>query len=239
MKLVKGYLDKSENQHDWGEQRVSVPSICWYGTATSVRETRQSKVDERLNNLHKRSPALQRHLLGASSRKFRYGFEVHDYVREYDLSRREGEYLEGLKLQFDSSQVTADVSKGLEAKIRSIQQNQRLAEAPSPINDYLKNLLSFVKQYLEQYTDFRSNQDACSVEFVICVPAAWDEHATTRMEQTVATAIGRSGIVHKRHPDRDNFFIVSEPEAASLSVLQSNSRQIKVSTVRYPISRYQ
>jgi hypothetical protein len=92
-----------------------------------------------------------------------------------------------------------------------------------------------IAHYLEQL--FRHTRDRLvrvgytsesSVEFVLCVPAAWRGKACRQMHAAMKEAINKSGFGRLQNGSVDNLFIVSEPEAAAAAVVKAEKAQLTV-----------
>lgn len=233
IKLVTGFPDSAENRNDWQDQkRVSVPSQCWYGPKTKATLKRK----RRLSDSDKRSRGgdrlIQSFLLNESKRTYQWGYGVQDQINNHDPQKTQGVYVENSKLYLDNSKETEELRSILRSRIKSLRDMRAIKNNLEPITGYLTQLLKYTRKYLEKEANFNEN---CQVEFVVCVPAAWNAQATMRMQRIVETAIRRSAFLKRNSPSERNLFMISEPEAASICVLESNRSRFKVSIERIVI----
>lgn len=138
----------------------------------------------------------------------------------FDHARR----LARFKLMLDDSKCTERVRGPLEETCKRLKMMGLIETNTDLIAHYLEHLFRHTNDRLvrEGYTH-ESN-----VEFVLCVPAAWESKACRRMHTAMSKAIEKSGFGSLRNKSVNNLFIVSEPEAAAAAVVDSGKAQLMV-----------
>jgi hypothetical protein len=163
-----------------------------------------------------------------NSREYFWGYGVQKQLQYPDTNRAQSRRIARSKLLLDESPHTDAIRAQL---VPSLEQLKRLkiigkeTAVTDVIADFLEHLFRHTKAQLTRSHGFH---DACSIEFVLCVPAIWTQSACRRMQTAMATAISRSGFGKVDSGSVDNLFIVSEPEAAAACVLADSTQRVKV-----------
>ncbi|KAH8816829.1 Hsp70 family protein-like protein [Xylogone sp. PMI_703] len=116
------------------------------------------------------------------------------------------------KLLLDKSEHTQSFRHGLLMPLKRLKQAGIIRKDEDVISSYLSHLFRHTK---EQLTSLYGLNDSCIVEHVLCVPNAWSPEALRIMQECIQAAIQASEL-----GSMDNLFIVSEPEAAAMFVLE-------------------
>lgn len=124
------------------------------------------------------------------------------------------------KLILDVSPLTADIRAGLLKSISILKQKHFIRKDTDIIIDFLTHLLQHTKSQLIKYHSF---DESVPVEFVVCVPVAWEGPAWHKMQTAVTQAVKRAAFSELSSSSVQNMFMVSEPEAAAASVLSTSS----------------
>jgi hypothetical protein len=149
-----------------------------------------------------------------------WGYEVQKQLQYSDTNRNQNRSMSRFKLLLGESNLTRQVRLDLESNIKELKRKKIIKEKEDVITDYLKYLLSHVKNELIRDHGF---SNACPVEFVLCVPPIWTPNASRIMQKCLEIAIRKSGFGSVENDSVDNLFIVSEPEAAATYVLASTT----------------
>ena len=158
-----------------------------------------------------------------------------EYLWGYSLQRNCGHDVTSLdtklritrpKLILDHSCLTADIRAGLQHSIKVLKENRCIRKDIDVIIDFLTRLLQHTKFYLMNYHNF---DEIMPVEFVICVPVAWEQPACRKMQMAVTQAVKRANFSQLGNSSIQNMFMISEPEAAAACVLSGPSN-IEVSS---------
>ena len=142
------------------------------------------------------------------------------------------------KLILDHSLLTADIRADLHNGIKILKEKRCIRKDIDVITDFLTRLLQHTKFYLMNYHNF---DESMPVEFVICVPVAWEQPACRKMQMAVTQAVQRANFSQLSNSSIQNMFMISEPEAAASCVL-SGPNNIDVSSRSHlclPPSHYQ
>lgn len=107
-------------------------------------------------------------------------------------------------------------------KQAKIKRKKTIKRDEDVIADYLTQLFRHTKEQLEGM----GIPGGSEFEHVLCVPAMWDADACREMQNSVAIAVKRTGL-----GSMDDFFLVSEPEAAAAFVLAGHRHEINVSRI--------
>ncbi|KAF2103519.1 hypothetical protein NA57DRAFT_32622 [Rhizodiscina lignyota] len=150
-----------------------------------------------------------------------FGYKVQDALRfpgSLSSGRRANEPISRMKLMLHNDITTREVRRELRPILNDLKrQKPRIIERHEDvIADSLTCLLGHTKCQLRKRDDFR---DGSQVEFVLCIPPAWQPKARRQMQEAMAVAIRRSGLGDTRDKTVDNLFYVPEPEAAAEFVL--------------------
>jgi hypothetical protein len=129
------------------------------------------------------------------------------------------------KLILDVSPLTAGIRAELLDSISILKQKHLIGKNTDIIIDFLTHLLQHTKSQLIKYHNF---DESIPVEFVVCVPVAWEGPAWHKMQTAVTQAVKRAAFSELSNSSVQNMFMVSEPEAAAASVL-SDSSSVEVS----------
>jgi hypothetical protein len=161
-----------------------------------------------------------------SSKEYFWGYGVQKQLEFPDMNRAQSRRIAKSKLLLDASPQTAEIRTKLNTTLQVLKKMKVIKEDNDVIADFLEHLFRHTKQQLARSHGFHV---ACSVEFVLCVPAIWTRKACRIMQTAMATAISRSGFGAVDSGSVDNLFIVSEPEAAAAYVLEADTDDVLVS----------
>jgi hypothetical protein len=154
-----------------------------------------------------------------------WGYGVQDQLKEADYDADHSRRLSRFKLMLDKSPQTTSVRNALSETCKTLKKMRLIEEDTDIIADYLEQLFRHTKKRLiesEGYTD------ESTVEFVLCIPAAWEAGACRKMQAAMGRSITLSGLGKLQNGSVDNLFLVSEPEAAAAWVLASEKTRLKV-----------
>ena len=224
--------------------RYDVPTECWYPNVEPTIEEISAKTHQRFNSMRMSSSSptvsaddstddeetmadmadmeADRKLRYASDYYWGYGVTAH--LDQIGIGIDRGNRLTRFKLMLDNQDSTLCVRQNLAPILARLKDQKRIKEDWHIIAHFLENLFRHVYQELTETYGFNADS---SVEHILCVPAAWTPKACRVMQTAMTEAIGNSGITRLWNKSIDNLFIVSEPEAATLCVME-NSRDIKV-----------
>jgi hypothetical protein len=160
-----------------------------------------------------------------NSREYFWGYAVQKHLQYPDTNRAQSRRIARSKLLLDKSAQTEIIRAQLRPSLEQLKRLKLIREESDVIADFLEHLFRHTKVQLTRSYGFH---DACSIEFVLCVPAIWTQSACRTMQKAMATAISKSGFGNVDSGSVDNLFIVSEPEAAAACVLADNTQNIKV-----------
>ncbi|PMD44863.1 hypothetical protein L207DRAFT_240865 [Hyaloscypha variabilis F] len=149
-----------------------------------------------------------------------WGYEVQTELRFPDTNRNQNRRMSRFKLLLDESNLTKKVRVDLKPNLKELKRKKIIKIKEDVIADYLKYLLSHVKNELNRDYGFSKT---CPVEFVLCVPSTWTPKAGRIMQKSLEIAIRESGFGNLENDSIDNLFIVSEPEAAAAYLLASTT----------------
>jgi hypothetical protein len=166
-----------------------------------------------------------------TSREYFWGYGVQKQLQYPDSNRAQTRRIARSKLLLDTSPYTATIRAHLKPSLDQLKKLKVIKEDTDVITDFLEHLFQHTKAQLIRSHGFH---DACSVEFVLCVPAIWTQKACRTMQTAMATAMSRSGFGKADGGSVDNLFIVSEPEAAAACVLAESGQSILVRIPLYP-----
>jgi hypothetical protein len=162
------------------------------------------------------------------SREYFWGYAVQKQLQYPDTNRAKTRRIARSKLLLDDSPQTETIRAQLRPSLEHLKRLKiigRETAVTDVIADFLEHLFRHTKAQLIRSHGFH---DACSIEFVLCVPAIWTQKACRKMQIAMATAISRSGLGKVDSGSVDNLFIVSEPEAAAACVLADSAQRVKV-----------
>ena len=160
-----------------------------------------------------------------TSREYFWGYGVQKQLQYPDSNRAQTRRIARSKLLLDTSSHTATIRAQLKPSLDQLKKLKVIKEDTDVIADFLERLFQHTKAQLTRSHGFHN---ACSIEFVLCVPAIWTQKACRVMQTAMTTAIRRSGFGKVDSGSIDNLFIVSEPEAAAACVLAESSQSILV-----------
>jgi hypothetical protein len=160
-----------------------------------------------------------------TSREYFWGYGVQKQLQYPDSNRAQTRRIARSKLLLDTSPYTAAIRAQLKPSLDQLKKLKVIKEDTDVIADFLEHLFQHTKAQLTRSHGFHN---ACSIEFVLCVPAIWTQKACRVMQTAMATAISRTGFGKVDSGSIDNLFIVSEPEAAAACVLAESSQSILV-----------
>lgn len=160
-----------------------------------------------------------------TSREYFWGYGVQKQLQYPDSNRAQTRRIARSKLLLDTSPHTATIRAHLKPSLDKLKKLKVIKEDTDVIADFLEHLFQHTKAQLTRSHGFHN---ACSIEFVLCVPAIWTQKACRIMQTAMATAISRSGFGKVDSGSIDNLFIVSEPEAAAACVLAESGQSILV-----------
>jgi hypothetical protein len=221
--------------------RFDVPTECWYANMKRTIEEISARNDQLLNSMHVSSSLsaasaddsdddeeamadMEADLALHLSFDYCWGYGVAARLDQIGIGSDRGNRLTRFKLMLDKQDSTLCVRQSLAPILAKLNEQKQIKEDSDIIAHFLENLFRHVHQELTQSYGF--NED-CSVEYILCVPAAWTPKACRVMQTAMTKAIRNSAITRLLNDSIDNLFIVSEPEAATLCVME-NSRDIKV-----------
>jgi hypothetical protein len=160
-----------------------------------------------------------------TSREYFWGYGVQKQLQYPDSNRAKIRRIARSKLLLDTSPYTATIRAQLKPSLDQLKKLKVIKEDTDVIADFLEHLFQHTKGQLTRSHGFH---DACSIEFVLCVPAIWTQKACRIMQTAMATAISKSRFGKVDSGSVDNLFIVSEPEAAAACVLAESGQSILV-----------
>jgi hypothetical protein len=219
--------------------RLDVPTECWYENLKPTMKEASARNDRLLNPTHvSPSPsAASSNEIGSdkeamadmeadlrSSSGYCWGYGVAERLDQIGIGNDRGNRLTRFKLMLDKQDSTLCVRRSLAPTLAKLIDQKQIKEESDIIAHFLESLFRHVCQELTQSYGF--NKD-CSVEYILCVPAAWTPKACRVMQAAMTRAIRSSEITRLPAGSIDDLFIVSEPEAATLCVME-DSRDIKV-----------
>ena len=160
-----------------------------------------------------------------SSREYFWGYGVQKQLQYPDTNRAQSRRIARSKLLLDVSPHTDTIRTLLRPSLEQLKRLKVIRQDTDVIADFLEHLFRHTKAQLTRSHGFH---DACSIEFVLCVPAIWTQKGCRAMQTAMAAAISRSGFGNVASGSVDNLFIVSEPEAAAACVLADSAQRILV-----------
>ena len=167
---------------------------------------------------HNESNIHYDHYLDSSEEeKFYWGYGVHKQLKATDLHGDDTSKVARFKLMLDSTEYTENIRKGLKQTFRQLKRYNLIKSPSDTISDYLARLFLHTKRKLAERHQL---SDCCSVEFVLCVPAAWKSKACREMQAAMERALRKADFGMVDRGGINNLFLVSEPEAASAYVLE-------------------
>jgi len=144
-----------------------------------------------------------------------WGWGVHSKLLKPE-STLDFYHLTNFKLHLDrDSNSAAELRRDSMAVMKSL----KGLKTKDLIAIYLGNLFKHVKSQLTASYGFHGQSP---VEFVLCVPAAWDWQACQVMQDALDTAVKTSRFLALEHDTIPDIFIVAEPEAALAYVLDTD-----------------
>lgn len=162
------------------------------------------------------------------STEYFWGYAVQKQLQYPDNNRAKTRRIARSKLLLDESPRTETIRSQLRPSLDCLKRLKIIGKDTAVIDviaDFLEQLFRHSKAQLIRSHGFH---DACSIEFVLCVPAIWTQQACRKMQTAMAQAISRSGFGRADNGSVDNLFIVSEPEAAAACVLADSTQGVKV-----------
>jgi hypothetical protein len=222
--------------------RFDVPTECWYANMEPTTEKPTARNDQPLNSTHVSSSSsaasaddvdgdeeamadMEADLSLHFSSDYCWGYGVTARLDQIGIGNDRGNRLTRFKLMLDKQDSTLCVRQSLAPTLAKLIDQKQIKEDSDIIADFLENLFRHVHRELTQSHGFTKD---CTVEYILCVPAAWTPKACRVMQTAMTKAIRKSDITRlPKDSSIDNLFIVSEPEAATLCVME-NSRDIKV-----------
>jgi hypothetical protein len=167
------------------------------------------------------------------SEEYFWGYGVQEQLKLPDSNRDQKRRIARSKLLLDTTESTAILREQLSDTLKSLKKRRLIKDDADVIADFLEHLFHHTKDQLSQSYSF---DEACLVEFVLCVPAIWNQKACRTMQTAMEAAIRRSGLGSVASGSVDNLFIVSEPEAAATCVLAASSE--KSIMVQFPLASH-
>jgi hypothetical protein len=164
--------------------------------------------------------------------RFHWGYSIRRFISP-DMDRNRFNRVSRSKLLLDQSPRTQDIRDELKPILERLKgskiKRKRIIERDEDvIADYLTQLYRHAKRELEK----SGVPDNSIFEHVLCIPAIWGANACREMQNAAAIAVEKSGL-----GTMDNFFLVSEPEAAAAFVLAKQRDELNVSTMALIFSR--
>lgn len=151
--------------------------------------------------------------------------------------------LHNFKLLLDDNPSTAEIRRDLEGKIAYLQEHRIISSKWDVITHYLTALLRHTKKQL-----VLAQRDRPHKEIVLCVPAIWTQKSCRIMQTCLSAAMQASqlgGLTQNSVGDFknsrvyiDNFFLVSEPEAAAAKVLHQDRYGLRVCIEQNPFPSF-
>ncbi|CZR66777.1 related to hsp70 protein [Phialocephala subalpina] len=145
-----------------------------------------------------------------------WGYEIQAMMnRCSETERRNFKRIARSKLLLDKNERTQQIRDDLEPILRKLKQSKNRGKKMINRNEdviahYLVHLFRHTKEQLEK----QGISGDSVFEHVLCVPAIWDTDACIEMQNAVSTAVKETGF-----GSMNEFFLVSEPEAAAAYVL--------------------
>ncbi|KAK0653120.1 hypothetical protein B0T16DRAFT_407468 [Cercophora newfieldiana] len=155
---------------------------------------------------------------------FRWGYAAHEaWGRSATHAGANSKPLSRFKLLLDQSARTESIRADLWRTLDELKVKRVISKPLDVIVDFLASLLRHAKSGIEN----AGFDDSYRREMVLCVPAIWTQKACRDMQGALGKAMAMAGFpgVDTETNTIDNFFIVSEPEAAAAFVL-TNERDI-------------
>ncbi|KAE8452609.1 hypothetical protein EG329_013868 [Mollisiaceae sp. DMI_Dod_QoI] len=152
---------------------------------------------------------------------FFWGYEIQSLISP-DMDRKKYNCIARSKLLLDKSERTQSVRDQLKPILERLKNGKNkgkriIQRDEDVIADYLTQLFRHTKKELEKIGIPGDSE----FEHVLCVPAIWDADACREMQNSVAVAIQATGL-----GSMDDFFLVSEPEAAAAFVLAGQRSEL-------------
>jgi hypothetical protein len=215
--------------------KTQVPSEIWYMDKPRKRRGRPPRAvmlsnpnpsyhadqlfemddeDSDVSNDHIQSSYTANNAKSHSTKGY-WGFEVQKALGDPNSGAKPEETIRRCvrqaKLLLDNSEATESARQDLTQTLQQLKEQKLIKRDEDVITDFLTHL-SHVKSQLEER---HSLSDDCDVEFVLCVPPVWTTEASTTMTRAMSTAAHDVGFKTSRIGTIEDFFIVSEPEAAA------------------------
>lgn len=155
-----------------------------------------------------------------------WGYEIQAMMaRSSEIERRTFRRIAKSKLLLDKEDRTRDFREKLQPLLNELKKSKKnrkriIKRDEDVIADYLVHLFRHTKEQLEM----QGVPGNSAFEHVLCVPAIWDPDACIEMQNAVSTAVKETGL-----GSMDDFFLVSEPEAAAAYVLAEQIDELNVS----------
>ncbi|KAF2647604.1 hypothetical protein K491DRAFT_614350 [Lophiostoma macrostomum CBS 122681] len=144
-----------------------------------------------------------------------WGFGVQKQFRTMNVPADDNRQISRFKLLLDHQESTQEVRSALAPMIKKLKAQKLIKKETDLFTHYLTHLLRHTKTHLHRKGFLKPE---LSIEFVICVPAKWPSKACRIMQAAMKAAVRESGIGDQVQHSIDDFFLVSEPEAAATCV---------------------
>lgn len=159
---------------------------------------------------------------------FKWGYTMHEaWANPVTHYRKTSRAMNRFKLLLDRSERTQELRNRLQSSLNYLTSQGIVENEVGVIADFLTFLLRHVKKQLQSLRLY----DDYNMEMVLCVPAIWTQKACRNMQVALFTAMQSAQF---KGTDLscgaiENFFLVSEPEAAAAFTLDTDP-DIHVST---------